>query len=287
MINIAFDMETSDPDDVFTLCLLAHHPKVNLVCATITPGSREQVGLVKHILKLLNKNIPVGSKNKDHPKQCVSAFHYSWLGQIAPQDPDGAGADILDQALKLYPDLVIVCGAPLGNIGRLLDRDVFIQKIVVQGGFAGDNIMPENLILDKFKGKTTCPTFNLNGDKISALKLLNSNKIQNKFFVSKNVCHGVCYDIVMHEFIKSHCNNLGLKMIFDGMSKYLNKKSNGKLFHDPLAACIAINPDICIFEKVELYNSKGEWGSRISDKLNCQISIKIDFDKFKNTLIGA
>ena len=36
MIDISFDMETSDPDDVFTLCLLAHHPRVNLVSVTVT-----------------------------------------------------------------------------------------------------------------------------------------------------------------------------------------------------------------------------------------------------------
>jgi pyrimidine-specific ribonucleoside hydrolase len=47
-INIAFDMETSDPDDVFTLCLLAHHPCVNLVSVTVTPGSKHQIGLVKY-----------------------------------------------------------------------------------------------------------------------------------------------------------------------------------------------------------------------------------------------
>ena len=38
MINLSFDMETADPDDVLTLCLLSHHPKVNLVSTTITPG---------------------------------------------------------------------------------------------------------------------------------------------------------------------------------------------------------------------------------------------------------
>ena len=81
MINIAFDMETADPDDVFTLCLLAHHPKVNLVCVTVTPGSTKQIGLVKHILALLNKNIPVGAKNILHYKDCVSTFHYNWLGE--------------------------------------------------------------------------------------------------------------------------------------------------------------------------------------------------------------
>ena len=95
MIDVAFDMETSDPDDVFTLCILAHHPKVNLKCITITPGSRHQVGLVKHILKLLNKDIPVGSKNINHPKECVSGFHYNWLGKILPAEADGIGSDIL------------------------------------------------------------------------------------------------------------------------------------------------------------------------------------------------
>lgn len=50
MINIAFDMETQDPDDVLTLCLLATHPAVRLRAVTVNPGSKHQIGVVKHVL---------------------------------------------------------------------------------------------------------------------------------------------------------------------------------------------------------------------------------------------
>lgn len=283
-INIHFDMETSDPDDVFTLCLLSHHPKVNLRSVSITPGSKSQVGVVKHLLNILNLNIPIGSKNKDHPKECVSEFHYKWFGKISPAEPDGIGADIIYDSIKKYPDLTIVCGAPLGNIGALLDKDIFIYKIVVQGGFAGDNIVADPL--DKFKGRVTCPTFNLNGDVKSAIKILTTNKIGERRFVSKNVCHGVKYDNDMHKFMEPYkSRNPGLGMIYKGMSIYLNEHHDGKAFHDPLAACCAIDSSVCSFEEVQLYRSKGEWGCNKNDP-NALISTKVDIDKFRRTIVG-
>lgn len=286
-INISFDMETADPDDILTLCMLSNHPKVNLRSVTITPGSTHQVGLVKFVLSKLNINIPVGSKNKNHNKKCVSEFHYNWLGNIQPTDPDGIGSDILSDTLSTYPDLTIVCGASLGNISALLDKNISLNRLIVQGGFAGDNIMPPDLILEKFRGKITCPTFNLNGDVKAALNVLSSNKISEKIFVSKNVCHGVIYDQKMHEFMQPYKNNnIGLNMLICGMEYYLSNKPTGKAFHDPLAACVAINKDICKFTAVELYREKGEWGSRRSENPNVLISIQMDMDKFKKTLIG-
>lgn len=288
MIDVAFDMETSDPDDVFTLCMLAHHPQVNLKGVTVTPGSRHQVGLVKHILKLLNKDIPVGAKNIDHPKECVSAFHYNWLGKVPPADADGNGPDILWKAHYGSPDrFKIICGASLGNLSAYSQRYVLIPEVVIQGGFAGDNIVPPELVLEKFKGKITCPTFNLNGDVKAAIQVLSSEKILNRTFVSKNVCHGVVYDQAMHEYVlpRRH-NNPGLDLMVEGMTRYLQKTPSGKAFHDPLAACVAIDSSICQFETVELYRHKGEWGSRRSDKPNAQISISVDMEKFRKVIVG-
>lgn len=288
-LDIHFDMETSDPDDVFTLCLLSHHPMVNLRSVSITPGSKQQYNLVRHILNKLELELPIGLKNENHPKECVSAFHYKWLGDIPSYDMrpyDGHGGDILFGSLARHPQLIVVCGGPLGNIDEFLKAEVTLDKIVVQGGFAGDNIVSRNHVLDKFKGKITCPTFNLNGNPQAALNILNSEYIEQKFFVSKNVCHGVVYDKNMHEFMLPHKNkNLGLNMMIDGMSHYIKNKPSGKAFHDPLAACAAINSDICEFKQVELYRTKGEWGSRISDNLNAHISVSVDMDKFKNIMI--
>lgn len=287
MIDMVFDMETADPDDVFTLCMLSHHPKVNLRAVTVTPGSRHQIGLVKHVLKLLGKNIPVGSKNINHPKECVSAFHYNWLGKIDPADADGYGADILWNAMYGSTNFKIVCGASLGNLSAYSQRYVMIPEVVIQGGFAGDNIVPSELVLDKFRGRVTCPTFNLNGDVSAALQILSSEKIRRRIFVSKNVCHGVVYDAAMHEFMLPHINdNPGLNLMIKGMEQYLKKTPTGKAFHDPLAACVAIDPSICEFKEVELYREKGEWGSRYSEKPNALISISVDMNKFKNTILG-
>lgn len=286
-INLSFDMETADPDDVLTLCMISNHPKVNLRSVTVTPGSLHQIGLVKHILTKLNKQVPVGSKKKDHPKECVSDFHYKWLGQIAPAEPDGIGGDILADTISKYPDLTIVCGASLGNIAAALDKGAFINRLVVQGGFAGDNVMPPELVLPKFKGRLTCPTFNLNGDVPSALKVFASKNIGTRISVSKNVCHGVVYDQNMHDYMLPYVGkNIGLDLMIAGMSKYLNKNPSGKAFHDPLAACVAINQDVCEFAHVELYRYKGEWGSRYSNNLNALISIKVDMEKFRKTIIG-
>lgn len=287
-IDISFDMETADPDDVFTLCMLSHHPKVNLRSVTITPGSRHQVGLVKHILKLLWKeDVPVGSKNINHPKECVSQFHYNWLGKIAPADADGTGADVLWNSKDSTQDYKIVCGASLGNLSAFSQLDVIIPEVVIQGGFAGDNIVPPELVLEKFKGKITCPTFNLNGDVKAALHVLSSLNITKRTFVSKNVCHGVIYDQAMHEFMLPYKNNNpGLSLMIDGMTHYLQKTPTGKAFHDPLAACVAIDQSICTFKDVELYREKGEWGSRFSETPNARISISVDMDKFCKTIIG-
>src|ERR1700722_9760877 len=121
MMNIVFNMETADPDDVLTLCLLAGHPQVNLVGITVVPGSKHQIGLIRHVLKELNLSIPIGSKTPDHPKSCVSDFHYRWLSRSLEQEtaePDGLGEDVLKSILDTNKDVKIVSGASLSCIGR-------------------------------------------------------------------------------------------------------------------------------------------------------------------------
>jgi inosine-uridine nucleoside N-ribohydrolase len=298
-IKISWDMETADPDDIFTLCLLATHPKVELVSVTVHPGSKHQIGVVKHVLSLLdlsNSGIMVGSAKPNHPKECVSQFHYNWLGNIPPQEPDGLGDFVLEQTWE-NPNYKIVTGAALTNVGNFLNKmpvtrggaagHARIEEIVVQGGFAGDSVVPSEYRLDKFKGKETCPTFNLNGNIEAAKQVIASNVFEIKRFVSKNVCHGIVYDQDMHERIKPfRHNNAGLNLIVEGMSKYLKNKPSGKAFHDPLAACVAISSDCCEFKEVEIYREKGEWGSRLKEGTNTFISIHCNRDRFEQVLIG-
>jgi len=183
----------------------------------------------------------------------------------------------------------IVSGAGLSCVAKYLDKyNTKLNEVVIQGGFAGDSVVPEQYRLAKFAGKETCPTFNLNADIPAAKLVIDTKQIHTKRFVSKNVCHGVIYDQEMHERIRPfRHNNKGLDMLVDGMEFYLNQKNRGKAFHDPLAACVAIDPTIVEFREVEIYREKGEWGARLAQSTNTFISVALDRERFEQILIGT
>ncbi|CAB9500896.1 Inosine-uridine preferring nucleoside hydrolase [Seminavis robusta] len=76
---LVLDLETGDPDDLFTLMLAAAHPKLNLLAVTITPGSQDQIVLVKYILESVlglaeAKQVLVGAQEwprNQKKKKCV------------------------------------------------------------------------------------------------------------------------------------------------------------------------------------------------------------------------
>jgi len=291
MNDVVFNMETADPDDVLTLCFLAGHPKVNLIGVVITPGTYDQVALVNHVCKLLEISIPIGARKPNHPKDCVSAFHYKWLGKNFERvEPTGLGGDVLKTLHDQYNDLKVLSGAPLGNIYDYLnENNNKLDEIVVQGGFAGDNLVAEEDCLEKFKGKTFCPTFNLGGDKTAALYITEDiwYQFHKQYYVSKNCCHGLAYDKNFHEKVKQYKdNNTGLKMVYAGMDIYLKDHPNGKLFHDPLAACVLIDKSVCEFKEVDLIYRKGEWGAVETEQSNKYISVKLNREKFEKVFLG-
>lgn len=285
MNEVLFDMETSDPDDVAALCFLCYHPEINLRAVTVTPGTLDQIGLVKSFLKRCGKDIPVGSRKPDHPKDCVSGFfrkHY----QIDPTQPDGLGHDIISKFFRDEKNGILLTGAALHNPREALEKhdDFEIPLWIGQGGFAGDSVVPEQFRLEKFKGLKSCPTFNFNGDRKGAALMLESSRVKERRLVSKNVCHGMCFDGDMYNNVV-HPNE---KPAFDTfvrlMTSYLEDHPQGKLFHDPLAASTIVDPSICQYEGVEVYYEKGGWGSRKKDGTGTRISISADRQKFIEVL---
>jgi pyrimidine-specific ribonucleoside hydrolase len=291
--DIVFDMETSDPDDVLTLCIRATHPCVNLLAVTVTPGSIEQVGVVRHLLDRLGRQgLPIGSFSGGHsnPNQ-VSDFHRRWLGDVGSATPTGTGIDILAEVFRRLPEATLLTGAPLKNPGTMLQRyqDVRIGTWVAQGGFAGDSVVPPELRLPKFAGRETCPTFNFNGAPLLAEEMIASDRIGKRFLVSKNVCHGVIYDQAMHARVAAlPARTPGMNLVYEAMSVYLSRRPEGKAFHDPLAAAVAIDRDVCTFREVEVYRERGAWGARDAGRNTATfISIDIDRERFFGVLTEA
>jgi pyrimidine-specific ribonucleoside hydrolase len=285
-MDIIFDMETQDPDDYLTLLWLLGHQKVHLKAVTITPGSAYQVGLVKRTIALFGKNIPIGAYNIKHEKTCVSTWHEKVYGEILPAHDAPEGCEIL----RAYCDehTTLITGAPLKNLGKALDfPDFHLGRLVAQGGFAGEGVVPSEHQLEKFKGKFTCPTFNLNGDVPSALKTLATDKIDIRYFVSKNVCHNVFYDYTLHEKVKRLTeNSLAMRLIHKGMETYLQGNSAGKMLHDPLAACCALDNTIGTWAEVELFRQKGEWGARLAEGSHTWIITQYQHHKFLEVFLN-
>lgn len=216
-MDVVWDMETGDPDDFITLLWLLGHPEINLLGVLVTPGGADQVGVVRWALRQFGKeDLPVGTfhdpaqlerddvKQHGEPKSRVSAWHYKTFGNIEKS------YDALDGPTLLYgllgPMTTLVTGGPLKNLGEFIRRHEesarpvhSLGRLFVQGGFAGVGVVPEDKQLEKFKGKVTCPTYNLNGDPKAALRLIeHAGWFDDVRFVSKNVCHGVHYDAEMH-----------------------------------------------------------------------------------------
>jgi inosine-uridine nucleoside N-ribohydrolase len=292
-MDIIFDMETSDPDDFLTLLLLIGHPQVNLKAVTVTPGNPEQIGLIRRTLNdWFNLDIPVGAHNIQHAKPAVSEWHYEAYGKPQPSTSALPGYEVLLTCCDAQTTLVT--GAPLKNIGAAIrqsqatGQSFTVKKLVVQGGFAGEGVVPPEKQLEKFKGLRTCPSFNLNGDPKSVFLALEHAGFGIRYFVSKNVCHGVVYDRAMHEqFAAVRQKHPAFDFIWRGMDIYLQKNPHGKILHDPLAACCAMNEAAGTWAEVEIFREKGEWGSRLASGTNTWIITDYDRDLFLKIFMGS
>lgn len=292
-LRLVFDLETSDPDDVLTLCVIATHPRVDLRAVTVFPGGKDQVGVVKHVLERLGKAVPVGAGTPKKEAPRVSEFHYRWLGPLPEAEPDGSAEEVILEALRGGANELLT-GAPLTNVYAALRRRPasFFTEWTCQGGFAGDDVVPVERRLPKFAGRITCPTFNLNGDVEAALALIETRSIGLKRFVTKNVCHGVFYDPAMHERIPSGAH-AGLELLKDGMRVYFQRHPEGKALHDLIAAALAICPSAATWATGTLYRRKGEWGTNPWGAFWGDYEVEpsfittgLDVARFEQTLVG-
>ncbi|ROO84683.1 pyrimidine-specific ribonucleoside hydrolase [Actinocorallia herbida] len=291
MLDVLLDIETQDPDDVLALCLLAGHPRARLRAVTVTPGSADQIGLVRRVLALLGRaDVPVGGRDPGTGRDHVSGFHRRWLGSWSPADPDAPAVDLLAGTLTAHPRAVLVTGGPPHHLGALLEErpDVRLDRWVAQGGFAGDPLVPPADRLPKFAGKDVCPTFNFNGAPRAALLALSPEApIGRRELVSKNVTHGVRYDRAFHERLAAHkAASPSLALIHRGMDLYLRRRRDGKLLHDPTAACCALAPAIAAWAEAEVRREPGGWGGRPAEHTRTFLTTSLDHEAFFRVFTG-
>ncbi|MFZ4929424.1 nucleoside hydrolase [Chryseobacterium sp. Mn2064] len=250
-----FDMETADPDDPMTLAILATHPKVNLISVSVHPGGTDQIGFVRHVLRILGReDVRIGAGTPKSIASRVSGFYRKWVGRFEHSEADDTAANIMAETLRKFPDCTLLTGAALTNPYALFETGVFFDRWFCQGGFVGDNIVPKEYRLEKFDGKRTCATFNLNGNPLAAETLL-SIPMTERRMISKNVCHGAVFTKEDAELlIPYRDHNKGLKLFLKAV------ELKEKALHDTVAALLAIDPSKALWEEVIPYRTRGEWG---------------------------
>ena len=291
MLDAVWDMETNDPDDFLTLLFLLGHPQVNLRAVTLCPGTPQQVGLVRRAVNTwFGRDIAIGAYQLERETKAVSPWHLDAYGAVAPSlDARPGGELLLEQCAE---DMTLITGAPLKNLGAAMQleattgRQLRLREAVIQGGFAGEGIVPRQRQLPKFAGRVTCGSFNLNGDPRTAVDVQRHPGIHLRRFVSKNVCHGVIYDRTLHVLVAQRKDrNRGLQYIWQGMETYLQRRPAGKIIHDLVAACCAVDPAIATWAEVELYRERGEWGARLAPGSGTWIIVDYDHARFLATFL--
>jgi inosine-uridine nucleoside N-ribohydrolase len=132
-------LETRDPDDALTLCLLATHPRLRLAAVTVNPGTPQQIAVVREILRRLERSgleerdaqLRVGcestgaaARQVGSPRRCRARARGD--GRLPARAPRGG---------KLLHDPLAACA--------ILDRDAFQWKeveVLYERGQRGANL---------------------------------------------------------------------------------------------------------------------------------------------------
>jgi hypothetical protein len=68
----------------------------------------------------------------------------------------------------------------------------------------------------------------------------------------------------------------GAALAREAMAVYLREHSEGKLLHDPLAACAIIDRDAFQWKEVEVVYERGQWGANLHAGTGTFITVALD-----------
>lgn len=211
-----------DPDDIIALSYLITIGLVpDVVC--VAPGYTEQVLLVDVIYNLFGQKRPriykASSTNKNYSnKESVKS-----LLLLAKKD----NCEILLKPIECEKALVI---------GPATNLQLKTPLMFFQGGYSPNSIQP----LEKFKNKYSVPSFNPNGAKKEFLQLRDSEEIDHKFYIGKNVCHGFTKETFL--LIENIRFPSAIQDFFDNLP-------STKAMHDVLAAKLCVDKNFGIWSQ--------------------------------------
>lgn len=210
-----------DPDDCIAISYLIEHGVI-IESIILSPGFDQQVEIAYGLIRSYGIDTEVFRCQDKQSNKYSPGNHSILMGQSGKVSTIDGMSFTSDQALVIGP------AKNLG--GKLSCREMYFQ-----GGYSPNSISP----LEKFSGQTEVQSYNPSGGKTDFNLLLESQDIQYKRYVGKNVCHGYT-----REQLKWHPKNQLVRKFYDKLSK-------DKAMHDVLAAKCLLDPSIGIWEQAK------------------------------------
>jgi inosine-uridine nucleoside N-ribohydrolase len=283
-----------DPDDLFAILYLAATQKYDIKAVCITPGDWDQVCLAAFIRAQCGLDFEIGIPTKSFQRDKTSSggVHYALMNKyrwpILPIPAEAKlGADLIKKHIGVDTQFFSI--GPMTNIKEYLwgrDHQIPMQnRLTVQGGFCPYSIHEPEVTLDKFKDKTSVPTFNFNGDRPGAQLVVDTFEYAN--FIGKNVCHTVEFDSSRAPKKGDRTETLEVKSgpqphrarwLFEDAAELYFKKHKSKKFHDPTAAVAMVHSKVATWKALSPVKQDAGWTSE--RKYNKQsVAVDIDYDQ--------
>lgn len=284
MRNILIETDLgSDPDDFFAICYLAD--RFNIRAITLVPGSPDQISIARFLLDEVGLDIPVGVSKLGRDKQSSGGIHHELLKKYRrglAGRCDMLGKDVIKEAFDTYPDASLFVIGPPTSVGNFLreNPDREIKELVMQGGFlsyASNPFSDKCTHLEKFEGKETCATFNMNGDIKGTYTILSAN-IRQRMFVGKHICHTFTFGKQLLEEMKKP-ETRAQELFMEGLGLYF-AKNREKNLHDLCAALCMTHPyQIGCWIRGFPYRKDGGWGTKVTCNTSDLVLTTLDKEK--------
>lgn len=234
----------SDIDDALCLSYLLRHPGVELLGITTVSGEAEtRARLASMLVRFYGKKIPiaVGKSEPTFGKQYQPRVPQSDVLDTWPHSTtfvDAPVEDFLADQIRRWPgEVTLLAIGPLTNVATLFKRhpdcaEKLGQLVSMNGRFSATGPLRD------------VPEWNALCDVSAAYTVYHTANLKNTLFVSSDVTRR----LVMH--INEATARLDVPALapVQHMAKIWFTGREKMTFHDPLAAVLLHNPDLCTYK---------------------------------------
>ena len=282
MTKILLDTDIgTDVDDAVCLAYLLSHPDCELLgITTVTGEAEKRASLASVLCKAAGKDIPIypgaefpmrGEQRQPVAQQAASLPRWPHEAQF----PLNQAVDFLADTIRSYPgEVTLLTVGPLTNIGMLFstypDAADLLAGLVIMGGSFGD----DPALKDRIE-------WNIAGDP-AASALTYKAPVRLHRSLGLNVTQQV---MMSAEEVRKRFSTPLLQPVVDMAEIWFAQFYPSITFHDPLAAAVIFEPDLCSYQQGTVAVDEGDKPGRTIFQPSelggpHQVAMGVDVDRY-------